>query len=58
MSMCISAARIIIKKLFLGILKIFLRVLFKRKNIWRSFGGIFRQHFWEEFEEDHMGNIC
>jgi hypothetical protein len=29
--MCISAAREIIKKIFLGILKIILRVLFKRK---------------------------
>jgi hypothetical protein len=45
MRMSISAARKIIKKIFPWILKIILRVLFRRKNIWISIGGIFMQYF-------------
>jgi hypothetical protein len=37
--------RKIIKKIFVGTLKIIPRVFLRRKNIWRNIGGIFRQYF-------------
>jgi hypothetical protein len=41
----ISGAREIIKIIFAWILKIFSRVLLRRKNIWRIIEGIFRNYF-------------
>jgi hypothetical protein len=46
----ISGAREIIKKIFAWILKIFSRVLLKRKIIWRSIGEIFRHYFWKNLK--------
>jgi hypothetical protein len=50
--------RKIIKKIFVGTLKIIPRVFLRRKNIWRNIGGIFRQYFRKGFEEIHLENIC
>jgi hypothetical protein len=61
--------RKIMKKIFVGTLKMILKVFLKRKNIWRVIGGIFGQYFWKEsegitgeifvgyFEEDFGENI-
>jgi hypothetical protein len=38
------------KKIFVGTLKIILKVFLRRKNIWRIIGGIFGQYFWKESE--------
>jgi hypothetical protein len=50
--------RKIIKKIFVRILKMILKVFPRRKNIWINIGGIFSKYFWKEFKGDRWGNIC
>jgi hypothetical protein len=44
------SVRKITKKIFVGTLKMILKVFLSRKNICRNIGGIFVQYFWKEFE--------
>lgn len=51
--MCIgkNGVREIINKIFIEILKIILRVLLIRKNIWRNIYRMFRLCFWKNLKK-------
>jgi hypothetical protein len=42
--------RKIMKKIFVGTLKMILKVFPRRKIIWINIGRIFGQYFWKDFE--------
>jgi hypothetical protein len=56
MSKC--GARELINKIFVGILKNNFESTWKKENIWKFIGGLFRQYFLERIWRESLGNIC